>query len=318
MRIRHSLFLLICFGVVLGFVWYVTSHAEPETETVSRYYLYSVDFMDISNVEVIHNGQGRRFKNTDEGWLFDDGSDLAVSMDRWGGLPGLLAEPFAKRIVSDNIDDFSTYGLESPKTTVKVGLKDDQVLSWAIGNLTPTEDSQYVKLEDSPTLYALEPNWDQILSRIVTEPPYQWAFSDEEGKRYNAAAISELEITHNDITKQYTKLSADWVLEGDQDQPVNNDILTNIVDKLFNLKVDRIQPNPEFGPLKYGFNPFQTRISASLPLNIVVDIHLGILTEDGNYQYLRVGNSNRQFLIDPSFGQDFSLLVTEPPLRTSN
>lgn len=274
--------------------------------------------MDIANVEVIHNGESRRFKNTDEGWLFNDGSDLAVSMDRWGGLPGLLAEPFAKRIISDTIDDFSTYGLDTPKTTVKVGLKDGQVLSWTIGNLTPTEDSQYVQFEDRPTLYALEPNWDQILSRIVTEPPYHWVFADDEGKRYNAAAISSFSITHNDITKQYTKLIDGWVMEDDQDQPIDNDILSNIADQLFNLKVDRIQPNPEFGPLKYGFNPSQTSISAGLPRNIVLDIHLGILTEDSKYQYLRTGHSDMQFLIDPSFGQDISLLVTAPPLRTSN
>ena len=302
----------------MGLVWYITSHSEPETETVSRYYLYSVDFMDITTVELTHGEQGRRFKNTDEGWLFDDESDLAVSQDRWGGLPGLLAEPFATSIVKDSIDDPSAYGLDSPNTTVKVGLKDGQVLSWTIGNLTPTEDSQYVQFEDRPTLYSLAPNWDQILSRIVTEPPYEWAFSDDEGKRYSASAISHIAVTHNGITKQYTKLSDGWVINDGTDKPVDTDTLTEIIDQLFNLKVNRIQPNPEFGPLKYGFNPFQTNISVGLPKNIVVELRLGILTEDGKYQYLRVDNSEKQYLIDPLFGHNILPLVADPPLTNMN
>ena len=321
MSIRIAIILVFLLAVAAGAAIIIRSQTEEPPETQSKFFLYRLDPFEVSSVQVTYRGEIQRFKIGEENtWIFDDGT-LAVAPDRWGGVVGLLAEPEARRLVMETIDDPTLYGLDDPPTNIQVGLTDGQTLTFHLGELTATGDSLYAQLEGSSKLYTMAAQWESVFSRFVNDPPYLWLCQNdsepgEVPSPIHPTQFMDITVTHEGVARRYTKLEDAWVLDDGPNTPVGQDSLQQATGELGCIKIYRLIPR-EFGPLKYGLgSKTKTHIELGLGGKRKIGISLGDIIDDGAHQYAELDDddSERLFLIDTSFGEKFISLVTNPPV----
>jgi len=127
---------------------------EVTTEDASVQ-LISVNYNLIEELTV-ENSYGRfDFRNGDDGWKMASG-EMPTDPDSIAVYALMASDISASDTVRTDVSDLSIYGLSNPiRVTVKTPLEQRTLL---IGGLTPTEETFYVKTEDSDTVYALGPN----------------------------------------------------------------------------------------------------------------------------------------------------------------
>ena len=223
----------------------------------------------------------------------------------------------------DVIDDPALYGLDSPSTSITTGLSDGQELTIHLGNPTPTGDDVYAQLEGYDILYMVPSVWTSVFSRFINDPPYLWLYLNPvDGKTYqfvNPSQIQVLSVIHEGVSKKYLRQNdGTWVFDDDAKTPVDP-VKWDKATALLGGVIAQRRLQKLFGPLKYGFGS-QTTTSVELSFDkaekFMIQITLGAITDDGNNQYAENFRDERERLmvIDKSYGEQLSSLVTNPPL----
>ena len=169
MNFRISFILLVLVAVVGGYVLIFELQRQPEKSPNAPWF-YDIGYDDIVNISVTYGGQRQAFVKKEQTWVFED-TEEPVNMDRWGGIPLLLSGPRSLRVVDEQIDNPSEYGLDPPESYITVGLKDGRQLSVLLGNTTPDGNSHYAQVVGSAPLFLIHSSWGDIINRLVTEPP---------------------------------------------------------------------------------------------------------------------------------------------------
>jgi len=324
MSIRLAIILIFALIVAAGAVLVTRSQIRPAVEPQEpKEYLYRLDPFGITSVSVKQGNRAQTFElGPDETWIFADES-AAVSPERWGGVVGILSEPSARRRVMDVIDDPASYGLDTPSTSITTGLSDGQKLTIHLGDATPTGDDVYAQLEGFDILYMVPSEWTSVFSRFITDPPYLWLYLnpvDEQHHQFiDSSQIQVLSVIHEGVSKKYLRQDdGTWVFDDAAKTPVDPAKWNEATAQLGGVIANR-RPQRLFGPLKYGLGS-QTTTTVELSFDraekFMIHIRLGAITDDGNYQYAENFGDERERLmvIDKSYGEQLSRLVTNPPL----
>ena len=324
MSIRLAIILVFALVVAAGAVLVIQSQIKPPVEPADpKEYLYRLDPFAITNVSVKQGNTAQSFTmGADETWVFADGN-AAVSPERWGGIVTILAEPSARRRVMDVIDDPALYGLDSPSTSITTGLSDGQELTIHLGNPTPTRDDVYAQLEGHEILYMVPSLWTSVFSRFINDPPYLWLYinpiDNKSHEFIDPSHILVLSVTHDGVSKKYLRQAdGTWAFDDEAKTPVDPAKWDKATAQLGGV-IARRRVQRVFGPLKYGLGS-QTTTSVELSFDnaekFMIHIGLGAITDDGNHQYAEnVGDEReRLMVIDKSYGEELSSLVTNPPL----
>lgn len=132
--------------------------------------LYHLEEEKLIYVEVSSGGETteyvRRYRDGSFKWLAVEGEEEVLGpQDPWQTLPGLLAYPRAYNVLSNKLEDPESYGLEPPKTTVRVGREAEGITEFYLGDLTPDGSNRYGRVQDDDRLFAVPVEWtDQVIS----------------------------------------------------------------------------------------------------------------------------------------------------------
>ena len=177
MNIRLSFFLVIVLilfgGTYLVFQFTDSSKSKP----VHRPWLFKVDDNSIKHIQITYDGDTVDYdkKPGSTTWFIqgnDRESDVEVFQKKWSGTPLLLSGPQVNRIVSPSFDNAASYGLDPPRTIVKVTERSGIVYEFHMGNVTPDGENQYTYLIGDPTLFTVPQIWAEVINRLAYEPPY--------------------------------------------------------------------------------------------------------------------------------------------------
>ena len=104
-----------------------------------------------------------------------DGENLAVDVQRWGGIPALVGGPSVIRDLSEEEEglDLSVYGLDEPKRHIYLSLKNGVRIDVEIGDDDPTNRGYYVKVADTKPLFIVTKEWVDVIMGLLSNPPYQ-------------------------------------------------------------------------------------------------------------------------------------------------
>ena len=173
MRPKQAQVLVLVLIVIGGFVLMQTLRNEP-LPTATETFIYDIDERAIDRVEVSHLGETQRFEwdETTARWVFDDEQRTPVSQDRWGGIPLLLSGPRVNRVLAVEQANLGRYGLDDPATVIRIDLADEQTITVFLGIATPDGQNDYAVREGSPQIALVDRSWGEVLTRLVTEPPY--------------------------------------------------------------------------------------------------------------------------------------------------
>ena len=177
MNIRLSFFLVIVLilfgGTYLVFQFTDSSKSKP----VHRPWLFKVDDDSINHIQITYDGTTVDYdkKQGSKPWFIQgtaEESDVEVLQKKWSGTPLLLSGPQVNRIISPSFDNAASYGLDPPKTIVKVTERSGIVYEFHMGNVTPDGENQYTYLIGDPTLFTVPQIWAEVINRLAYEPPY--------------------------------------------------------------------------------------------------------------------------------------------------
>ena len=175
MNLRLTIALLTVLVMVAGYIGYIELKKGHKTQEQPPF-LYNVNMDSIKHVTITLGDKTEAFKYNvaTQGWVFDDGTTTPVNNDRWSGVTLLLSGPRVQRILFDQYDpnDLPKYGLDNPSTEVDVTLDDGRSFQLYLGAKTPDGGNYYAIRNGSPQLALVNSSWGEVLTRLVSEPPY--------------------------------------------------------------------------------------------------------------------------------------------------
>ncbi len=301
MNIRTSIILVVLLAMVAGYVFFVQVRIEPEVKEEALWF-YSVDMSDINHITIdSSDGNAQFFLGDDKYWHLDSPDGLPAGLDRWIGVELLLSGPKSRRLIDEQLNDLEPYGLSDPSVRIGIGLKDGTMLNILVGSPTPDGENNYALVENSEQVFTVFSGWEEVMTRLVTDPPYpEWLYD-----------INITEVTHVAITKEHggiglKKVDQKWFLSDISRSPVDD----STVEKVLKVLENPDQTIVAYDPMdveQYGLD------SPSILLYVQTEkvdqegftevsqfrFHIGNITEDGSGYFVRTERG--EFIIEDVF-----------------
>ena len=174
-----AILILAAILAVAGSVYYFVSRPKAPAEPPAKYFVwdFTMDQLQKVTISLPKSNQSESFIKhaDDQEFYFDIPNGPMVDNQRWGGgIPLLLSGPGAMRLILQNATstELQQYGFSTPTMTLTMTLDNGKVYNVLVGDSNPNAAATYVKLTDNNDVYTVDISWYNVLSGIVTTPPY--------------------------------------------------------------------------------------------------------------------------------------------------
>ena len=138
-------------------------------------WFYRIAPEEIESIEILHGeGHVRFLRVSENAFVFVDPPGLPPDRVRFSGVPLLVSGPRAKRELpldsaASGLSD--QYGLDQPRTVVRVGVAGKEDLEFRLGRKTSDGAHQYGQVSGVAALHLIASSWGEVLARLAEEPP---------------------------------------------------------------------------------------------------------------------------------------------------
>ena len=323
MNLRLLLVLTILVNLSSIVVTFIVTDQTVDRVSGGPPFFYTLPEGDIARVE-IDSPEGAIAFELDEVenyWIFAGDDTMPVDRRRWNGVTTLLGGPRTQRQLESSFGDPSLYGLESPDTTVTIGLKDGSSVRLFVGDETPDRAGNYAQLEGFPQLVLVSSAWGEVLNGLIADPPTpQWRYD------LNVAEVTEVVFLIENEVVGALALDLDTDIWHVCDIPLHGDAVCDgeqQIDKSVALDPLRVFADPQFTGVEevgeisediralYGLtenSPYATvryeiEIQEGLRQATQISIPLGDPTPDGSGIYALANEQPDVVVIDAEWGQ---------------
>ncbi|MBE6852548.1 MAG: DUF4340 domain-containing protein [Ruminococcus sp.] len=176
--------------------------------------IYEGDYNDIKTLSVKNKNGGYTLKRTYRAASAEEQSRFEIAELENVKLDAILLSEFApnaatltaSKLIEENCQDFSRFGLDLPETEVTIAFdgENKQDITLLVGNDTPSGDV-YVRLKDSDTVYSAASSFiksysyekEYFVSRVVLEEP-----AEEDFPIVSSIKVHRTDLEH-DIVLEY-------------------------------------------------------------------------------------------------------------------
>ena len=314
MNVRLS-FLLIAVLIIFGGTFLVFQFTRAEESPPDPPWLYKVDDDSIVHIEVTHDGKTVNYDKKPGGttWYIqeEDGQEIQVLTEKWSGTPLLLSGPRVNRLLSQTVDNPKIYGLEPPKSIVRVTERSGFTYEFRMGDPTPDGQNQYVYLVGDPQLFTVPQIWAEVINRLVDEPPYPRLYYID--KDNSIVHIGVLDKNGNAVDYRRPVGSEEWVVMGDPDTPVSQQQWRQVMPLLTRPPISEVVMDRMDDAAKYGLKPPKTRVLVTTTREQPFDLYLGDPTPDGQSRYAQKRGQQKLFAVPESWASMLEGLASDPP-----
>jgi hypothetical protein len=311
MNVRLS-FLLVAVLIIFGGTFLVFQFTRAENSPPDPPWLYKVDDSSIVHIEATYNGQTVNYDKKPGSitwYIQDEGKETPVFVDKWSGTPLLLSGPRVDRVLSQTIDNPKAYGLDPPKSSIKVTERSGRTYEFHMGDPTPDGQNQYAYLVGSSQLFTVPQIWAEVINRLVTEPPYPRPYYINKDN-----SIVHIGVQYKGQAVDYRKQSGSqkWVVLGDTETPVSPEQWQQTLPLLTKPPVSQIAADKVDNPAEYGLKPPQTWVRVTTTKEQPFDFYLGEITPDGQHRYAQKRGERRLFAVPESWAKMLEGLASDP------
>ena len=136
--------------------------------------LYVIEEDEIRGIQVISDGRTveyhRGFGANQFSILGDP--EVLVFPEKWEGTLGLISFPFAVEVLSENVAEAATYGLDPPVTIARLIKRDGSSIEFHLGIATPDQERYYARTLGEEEVMIVPASWAQVVIELATDPPY--------------------------------------------------------------------------------------------------------------------------------------------------
>lgn len=182
MSLRLLLVLVILISISSIAVTFAITDQTVERVERDVPFFYTLPEGSIRRIEIdSESGLLAFVLNEDENyWFFEDDDNTPVDSQRWNGVTTLLGGPRSQRQLEASFTNPALYGLDSPDTTVTIGLADGSTVRLFLGDETPDRAGNYAQIEGFPQLVLVSSAWGEVLNGLIDDPPTpQWQYDLE-------------------------------------------------------------------------------------------------------------------------------------------
>jgi len=318
MNIPATATLLIILAIIAGLWFFVIKEGEEHREVSDAFWFYKVAEGDIDVISIKTETVEQSFSYRDgDGWYFTGEQQPQVDTARWGGVTLVLSGPRARRVLTENLDDLATYGLETPSTVLELTLRGNRSLKMNLGNLTPDGSGYYANQEGDNNLYVIESVWGKVLRRLAFEPPYpEWFY------KLDPDRVLYIGVTNGtDLSDFVRDGGGTWRFANADRTPIDPIRWAEVVPLLdgppsLGIVQDRIDDLAAYGLIA----PRSTVIVEYLPPqgieseNWELLFEVGSQTADGSAYYAKAVGQPALLTLDASWYETMERLLTDPPV----
>ena len=246
-----AILILVAILAIAGTTYYFVSRPKPAAPAAPHYYVWSFDMQHLQSVTMSLPKSGQPplsfVKHADDSEFYfaptvaggPDGP--MVDNQRWGGgIPLLLSGPGANRLILQNATDaqVADYGFNTPNLTATLTLDDGKTYEVQVGDLNPEGTNYYTRLASNNDIYTVDKSWYDVISGIISKPPYNPANFTIERPTVSAAEVTA--DTPVDISVKVTNTGS---LAGSYDlvMKINGDVIDT---KTVTLDGDLVSSDP--------------------------------------------------------------------------
>ncbi len=323
MNLRLLLVLLILVSISSIVVTFIVTDQSIERVSGGPPFFYTIPETDIVRLDIDSPAGVMAFElNQEKGyWIFAGDETMPVDRQRWNGITTLLGGPRSQRELEATFGDPSLYGLETPDTSVTIGLKDGTLVRLFLGDETPDRSGNYAQIEGFPQLVLVSSAWGEVLNRLIADPPIpQWRYDLNVPDVTEVVFLIENEVVgalalniNTDIWHICNlPLKGDAVCDGEQaiEKSVIVDQLNIFADPQF-IGVEEVGNTTDKVKAQYGITDespyatvrFEVEIQPGLRQANQISITLGDLTADGKGMYALANEQPDVIVIDAEWGQ---------------
>ena len=145
-RLRSTLVLLVLFLALGGYAWFVERERTPASEADADEHAFDVAAGRITDLTV-HAGNGEvtvltRTENEID-WMVTAPVDAEADDNAATAIATTLAALEVRRVVAEEADDLTPFGLDAPPVRVTFATPDGEPETLSVGDPTPTGGERY-------------------------------------------------------------------------------------------------------------------------------------------------------------------------------
>ncbi|MFO8061072.1 MAG: DUF4340 domain-containing protein [Bacillota bacterium] len=208
--------------------------------------------------------------------------ERATDQDRARLLFSSASQLRASRIISEETEDLSQYGLEDPSGAIILTLADGEEVTMHIGDTSPlntdSDPDRYVRVDDEDIVYLV----DGIRLAFFLTPPDKWR--DPVVLRLDADEVQSIEVRSG--SREWIAARTDdpygWQLLSPLAAPAKSSVAEDILWRLGSLRVERFEmdnPTPEQLE-EYGLDAPSMRISFHKSSGATSTLLVGLFADD--------------------------------------
>lgn len=182
--------------------------AEEETGNENTVNIFTLDKENVSEIN-INNSTGNISIVKEDGFWVQKDTSVPIKQENVDEMLEMVSSFDAIRVLEEQSEDMSQYGLDAPKLTYDITVNDGTTHSISFGIPLVTDQSgYYARIDDSDKIYILSSNYytpfdysliamTEITDEVLINPEYitRFGVSGEEGTEFHATYFGEQDDT---------------------------------------------------------------------------------------------------------------------------
>ncbi|MGV8906565.1 MAG: DUF4340 domain-containing protein [Acetobacterium sp.] len=160
MKLYKNALILLAVVVLLGTAYFIINgkNSDGNSQDLSQantIQVLNVNIDTMSEIDIEHNNERLVFVKNENKWTLTEPANINYDQGLADGLPLSILYFTASKVITEQTNDLSQYGLDNP-SVVSVKTTDGKTVILEIGNLTSSKDSYYLKNKDSDKVYIID------------------------------------------------------------------------------------------------------------------------------------------------------------------
>ncbi len=205
MRFRNTLILALVFVALGAYLYFVEFQRAAEEKKKKTLFTFESDA--VSAVTLTYPDREIALRLTDGAWRIATPIDAAADETAVKNLVRAIAECEVKKTLDEVPQDLAPFGLDTPKVTVKVTLKDRELPAIRVGKTTPVGYSTYIQRADEPKIYLTTSAFQSGMEKQVKD------LRDKRIVQFNEDDVRQVALQSEAQTIRLRKADNKWQLE---------------------------------------------------------------------------------------------------------
>jgi len=311
-RQRSIVALVIVLALLIGAYMYISNRPAKQVEDDNK----TIEISRVNKDDIVkmvlesRDGTALTFEKKDDEWVVDYPHPVVLNQTTVDDIAYSFARLYAERIIDEDPEDLSAYGLDKPVVTARAFLKDGTVKVLYLGNRTPAGNTYYLMAEGDPKVYSVWMNHGERFS---------YELSDVRSRRLveiKAEELTYLKIARRDNPTIEIKINDEqsedeaqfglglWKMTQPYNEPmgVSGDRFQTVLNAISSLSGNVIKDFIEDDPQdisKYGLDDPLAELIVKDKEN-TLHLYFGRDTNDGKGVYFKTADVNSVYTMEKS------------------